>query len=70
MIPVPATGSVTLSGLVPDTGPLVIYSATGRHVRTLDPGAAATLRLDIAGWPAGVYFVKDGVGTLRRMLVE
>ena len=70
VIPVPATGSVTLSGLIPNAGPLVIYSATGRHVRTLHPGTASTLRLDIAGWPAGVYFVKDGVGTLRRMLVK
>ena len=68
--PVPATGSVTLRGLVPGQGPLAIYSATGQLLRTVDAGSATSLRVDIQHWPAGVYFVKDGRGTLRRMLVR
>ncbi|OAV43881.1 hypothetical protein [Lewinella sp. 4G2] len=68
--PVPATASFTLRGLVPESGPVTIYSTTGQLVKTLRPGAVTTIRVDVQQWPAGVYLVRDGLGVVRRVLVE
>ena len=70
IFPVPANETVTLRGLVPNSGEVTIYSSTGQVISTLTPRGEVSLSIDVREWPAGVYFVRDGAGALGRILVK
>ena len=68
LVPNPATGAVRLSGA--PAGPVQVFDATGRLVRTASraPGESET-SLDLTGLTLGLYSVRCGT-LVRRLVVE
>jgi hypothetical protein len=69
--PNPAKGLINLSGTFDTERPIEIYNSLGILVdsRRVEP-TSTLLQLSVYGYPAGVYFVKNGGVTRQFLVVE
>jgi Neuraminidase (sialidase) len=71
VFPNPAQGLINLSGTFDPERPIEIYNSLGILMGSVRVKSAnTTLQLSLDGYPAGVYFVKNGAVTRQLLVVE